>query len=203
VVLNSLPLFPLGTVLYPGGQLPLQIFEVRYLDMMKKCIQAGAPFGVVALTQGGEVRGPKNHESFADVGTLATVDSHQAPQPGLILVHCIGAQRYRITRREQLKHGLWIADVEHIAADQAVKIPQELLHCTDLLRKIIQALPDSAQEYYLEAPQDSYDDCAWVAHRWCELLPIPTQLKQRMLELDNPVIRLELISDMLDKFQLI
>jgi uncharacterized protein len=193
-VLHSLPLFPLGTVLYPGGHLPLQIFEVRYFDMMKKCIQAGAPFGVVALTQGSEVRGPKNHESFADVGTLATIDSHQAPQPGLLLVHCIGAQRYRITRREQLKHGLWIADVEHIAADQAVKIPQELSHCTALLRKIIQALPDSAQQYYLEA---------WVAHRWCELLPMPTQLKQRMLELDNPVIRLELISDMLDKFQLI
>ncbi len=202
MVLHSLPLFPLGTVLYPGGHLPLQIFEVRYLDMMKKCIQAGAPFGVVALTQGSEVRAPQNHESFADVGTLATIASHQAPQPGLLLVHCIGAQRYRITRREQLKHGLWIADVEHIAADQTVKVPQELSRCVTVLKKIVSGLPDSANTQYLDAPQSSYDDCAWVANRWCELLPIPAPLKQRLLELDNPVIRLELISDLLDKFQL-
>src|SRR3954469_5138568 len=81
-LLSSLPLFPLGTVLFPGGLLPLRIFEVRYLDMIGKCHRAGAPFGVVSLTQGSEVRQPGASESFAKVGTLATIDEFDTPQPG-------------------------------------------------------------------------------------------------------------------------
>jgi uncharacterized protein len=202
VVLHSLPLFPLGTVLFPHGALPLRIFEVRYLDMINKCILAGAPFGVVALTQGVEVQVPLGAEAFADVGTLATVVHHESPQPGLKVVQCVGAQRFRITRRERLKHGLWIADVEHVQADMAVALPQELASCSETLRKVYAKLPAQALP---SAPGDgdSWNDCAWISNRWCEILPLPLPIKQRMLELDNPMIRLELVNDILEKFQLL
>ena len=82
--LTSLPLFPLGTVLFPGGVLPLRIFEVRYLDMIGKCHKVGAPFGVVGLTEGHEVRkAGQGAESFHDVGTLANIVELASPQAGL------------------------------------------------------------------------------------------------------------------------
>ncbi len=203
MVLRSLPLFPLGTVLFPQGALPLRIFEVRYLDMINKCILAGAPFGVVAITQGREVQVPLGTEVFADVGTLATVVQHESPQPGLKIVQCVGAQRFRITRRERLKHGLWIADVEHLETDMAVALPQELVSCSETLRKVYRKLP---AQVVASAPAEDdiqWNDCAWVANRWCELLPMALPIKQRMLELDNPMIRLELVNDILDKYQLL
>ena len=93
LTLTSLPLFPLGTVLYPGGLLPLRIFEVRYLDMVRKCHKHGAPFGVVALNRGSEVQRPAGdgpsgdafaNEAFDTIGTLATITDFSAPQPGLV-----------------------------------------------------------------------------------------------------------------------
>lgn len=202
MILNSLPLFPLGSVLYPQGHLPLRIFEVRYLDMINKVIQADAPFGVVALKQGIEVQVPQAQELFADVGTIATVVHHESPQPGLKLVHCIGAQRYRILRREQLKHGLWIADVEHIEPDVEIAPPDELASCVVTLRNVMAKLSGETSDVDLDAEDNHWDSCSWVANRWCEILPIPLPLKQRMLELDNPIIRLELISDILEKYDL-
>ncbi|MGA8516212.1 MAG: LON peptidase substrate-binding domain-containing protein [Burkholderiaceae bacterium] len=198
-----MPLFPLGTVLFPQGALPLRIFEVRYLDMVNKCLQTGAPFGVVALTQGAEVQIPQSSEAFARIGTLATITQHAAPQAGLKLVQCVGQQRFRILRQERLRHGLWVADIEHIDADQAVALPTELQPCASVLRRVIAQLPPQALAEPLAAADSRWNDCAWVANRWCELLPMPTELKQRMLELDNPVIRLELVGDLLEKFQLL
>src|SRR3954451_10134705 len=118
--LSSLPLFPLGTVLFPGGFLPLRIFEVRYLDMIGKCRKAGAPFGVVSLTQGSEVRQPGGHEAFSTVGTLATISDYDSPRPGLMMIRAAGAQRFRIHASDQLKHGLWVADVEQLPPDLEV-----------------------------------------------------------------------------------
>jgi uncharacterized protein len=203
VTLYSLPLFPLGTVLFPQGALPLRIFEVRYLDMVNKCLQTGAPFGVVALTQGVEIRIPEAQEVFAQVGTLASVLHHESPQPGLKVVRCVGKERFRILRSERLKHGLWMADVEHIEADMSVTLPSELVACAMTLRKVIAQLPTQALAQPVNALDSCWNDCAWVANRWCELLPMPAELKQRMLELDNPVIRLELVGDLLEKFQLL
>ncbi len=203
MVLHSLPLFPLGSVLFPQGALPLRIFEVRYLDMINKCILAGAPFGVVALSQGHEVQVPFGAEAFFDVGTLATVVHHESPQPGLKVVQCVGAQRFRITRRERLKHGLWIADVEHLDGDMAVALPPELASCSDTLRKVCAKLPAQALSIIPADGDRQWNDCGWVSNRWCEILPIPLPIKQRLLELDNPMIRLELVSDILDKFQLL
>jgi Lon protease-like protein len=210
LTLSSLPLFPLGTVLYPGGLLPLRIFEVRYLDMIGKCHKTGAPFGVVSLTQGSEVRKADNsapggdgfaNESFNTVGTLATIAEFSTPQPGLMVIRCEGAQRFSISSREKLRHGLWIADVTRLDDDQKVKIPEDLQASANALGKLIKSLQDRnlpADQMPLTAPYQ-LDDCGWVANRWCELLPMPLELKQRLMELDNPVVRLELVSDILER----
>ena len=214
--LTSLPLFPLGTVLYPGGLLPLQIFEVRYLDMVGKAHKAGAPFGVVLLSQGSEVRqrGPADaaddgpprgdsfaHETFHAMGTLATITELSKPQAGLLVIQCLGTQRFEITRREQLRHGLWIGDVTCLANDQSVAIPPDLQVAADALGQVIRNLQQrapNAAAMPLQAPYQ-LEDCGWVANRWCELLPIPPELKHRLMALDNPLVRLELVHDILQK----
>jgi Lon protease-like protein len=201
LTLQSLPLFPLSAVLFPDGLLSLRVFEVRYLDMIGKCRKAGAPFGVVSLTQGQEVRRPGVQEAFSQVGTLAAIHDFDQPQPGLMLVRATGAQRFRITSSDQLKHGLWVADVERLPADMVVAIPDDLKPAADALQRLIQSLqlkPGNPGPMPLLPPW-KLDDCGWVANRWCELLPLPVGLKQRLMELDNPLVRLELVSDVLTR----
>lgn len=198
LTLQSLPLFPLSTVLFPDGLLSLRVFEVRYLDMIAKCRKAGAPFGVVSLTQGSEVRQPGSTEAFAQVGTLATIHDFEQPQAGLMLVRATGTQRFRITASDQLKHGLWVADVERLPADLPVTIPEDLQPTADALQRLIHSLQQKSEAAPLPLlPPWKLEDCGWVANRWCELLPLPVALKQRMMELDNPLVRLELVSDVL------
>jgi Lon protease-like protein len=206
--LESLPLFPLGAVLFPGGNLPLRIFEVRYLDMIGKCHKVGAPFGVVSLTNGAEVQKPSTNtpsafapESFNRVGTLATIAEFSIPQPGLMVIRCVGSQRFRVDRHERLNHGLWVADVTRIDDDQPTPIPDDLLRVADALDKVIVSLksrgmPESQLPF--QSPHH-LDDCAWVANRWCELLPLPPAQKQQMMALENPLVRLELVGDVLLK----
>ena len=205
MTLHSLPLFPLGTVFYPGGQLPLRIFEVRYLDMVNKCLSAGAPFGVVSLTEGIEIQRPNAEEAFSSVGTLALISQHTSPQAGLKVLVCTGGQRFKIVRRERLKHGLWIADVEHIEDDHTVGIPAELGLAPKALQKAqIQLLASGAIDSEHPLVKDPlFDTCGWVANRWCELLPLRAEFKQQMLELDSPIIRLELVHDILEKYKII
>jgi Lon protease-like protein len=201
LTLQSLPLFPLGTVLFPGGVLPMRVFEVRYLDMIGKCHKTGAPFGVVSLTQGTEVQKPGASEAFASVGTLATIGDYETPRPGLLTIRAGGTQRFRITSRDRLKHGLWIADVERLPDDMKVAVPEDLKLAAVALRQLIHSLElkSGGKEQLPLQPPWHLDDCGWVANRWCELLPLPLVLKQRLLELDNPLVRLELVSDFLAK----
>lgn len=210
LTLESLPLFPLGTVLFPGGILPLRIFEVRYLDMIGKCHSHGAPFGVVALTQGSEVMrapdaGPTGEafvdEGFHGVGTLATITSLSRPQPGLIEIRCRGTQRFTINRREKLRHGLWIGDVQQMPDDPATPIPPDLEPIALALAKLIERLKERGvpQDQLPLQPPYELHDCAWVANRWCELLGLPLELQQRLMTLDNPLVRLELVGDILER----
>jgi uncharacterized protein len=209
LVLKQLPLFPLQTVLFPGGWMPLRIFEVRYLDMIKRCHAAGAPFGVVCLSEGSEVRRVDAasadgfaQEAFHPVGTVARIEKIGHPQPGLMLIHCRGQQRFRITASQRLPHGLWVADVQLDAAERLVPVPDHLRSTRDALQRVLANLkerePGSMNELPLQPPYQ-WDDSGWVANRWAELLPAPAELKQRLMTLDNPMLRLELISDLLDK----
>ncbi len=206
--INGLPLFPLGTVLFPNGLLALQIFEVRYLHMITTCQREDSEFGVVSLIQGSEVdradSADATPEVFQSLGTLARIVEFEAPIPGLMRIRCIGGQRFRIVRREKLRHGLWVADVLRVEPDQAVGIPDDLTHVAQKLGRLIRTLQSrgtSAQDMPVRPPFE-LEDCAWVANRWSELLPISSEVKQRLLELESPVLRLELISDLLDRTKL-
>lgn len=210
LALHSLPLFPLGTVLFPGGYLPLQIFEVRYLDMIGKCHKAGAPFGIVTLRQGSEVQqAPGNshggdsfaQEIFHATGTLARITSLKRPQPGLMLIQCSGLQRFVVQKHELLKHGLWIASVQVQPDDHLVPVPGDLQPVADALHRVLSTLQRQgiATDQMPMQPPYQFDDCAWVANRWCELLPMALALKHRLMTLDNPLVRLELVSDLLER----
>lgn len=211
--LPQLPLFPLQSVLFPGGLLPLQIFEVRYLDMIGRCHKAGAPFGVVCLSQGSEVRRPAAadaptgdgfaHEAFFQVGTLARIDELRRPQAGLMIIRCTGTQRFRVLRSERQKFGLWVGDVELLSDDAAVPVPADLVFTREALQALlrdIETRTDRGGAGSAELPLRPpflWDDCGWLANRWCELLPLSAELKQRFMALDSPVLRLELVADTL------
>ena len=212
--LTRLPLFPLQSVLFPGGYLPLRIFEVRYLDMIGRAHKAGAPFGVVCLTEGREVRTApslRSHgiprgdgfaqEAFHEIGTLARITQLDRPNPGLMTISCTGTQRFRIRSREQLQHGLWVADVELLNDDVEVGVPGDLDAAVATLREVVKGLAERAGDPAEMPFQPPYrwDDCGWVANRWCELLPLGAEHKQRLMSLDNPLLRLELVTDVLDQ----
>ena len=209
MTLTTLPLFPLTTILFPDGLLPLQIFELRYLTMIKKCIAEGTEFGVVAQTVRKDSlhvdsdsisAEPMSQESFVAVGTCAKIVAHSAPQPGLLRIDCVGGKRFTIVRCEQQKLGLWVAQVEPMAADQAIPVPQELADTVTALRQLITSLTSQAsqgQRLPMTKPY-LFDDCGWVAIRWCELIPMQPAQRHRLLTLDNPLIRLELVQDLLE-----
>ncbi|MFN3493322.1 MAG: LON peptidase substrate-binding domain-containing protein [Hydrogenophaga sp.] len=215
LTLSQLPLFPLQTVLFPGGWMSLRIFEVRYLDMIGRCHKAGAPFGIVALSEGSEVRrinpsAPPSGDGFAkevfhSVGTLVQIEHLEKPQPGLMLIRCRGLQRFHITGRHQLPHGLWVADVRLDDPEIVVPVPEHLVSARDALQRLLKNLeqrdPQQLQDLPIQQPFQ-WNDSGWLANRWAELLPAPTELKQRLMSLENPLVRLELVADMLDKLGL-
>ncbi len=204
--LSELPLFPLGTVLFPGGLLPLRIFEVRYLDMIARCQKNGTPFGVVNLIRGTEVRSApadqgEESETFNTVGTLARIIEYAAPKPGLLVIRCEGGQRFNVQRSDKLRHGLWVAEAELLPVDRVLPIPEDLQAVAQGLRKLLLQLQQRnipPEQIPLLQPY-RFEDCDWVANRWCELLPIPLEMKQRLMSLDNPLVRLELVSDLLER----
>ncbi|NGZ83568.1 LON peptidase substrate-binding domain-containing protein [Duganella aceris] len=195
----SIPLFPLNTILFPDGHLPLQVFEVRYLDLIKRCIARGEEFGVVSLLDGSEVRLPEKHETLSAAGTMARIIDWTAPLPGLLQISCIGTTRFQVRSAEQLKHGLWMAEVEEVAEDMVVPIPTEQQDVANALGALIRSLQKkqiSTANMPL-APPYRLDEAGWVANRWCELLRLDLEEKQRLLLQENPVLRLELIQDVL------
>ena len=207
----QIPLFPLGTVLFPGGSLPLQIFEVRYLDMVRRCHRHGTPFGVVCLTQGREVQRPGagdgsyEPEGFHAVGTLARIVELAQAQPGLLFIACEGQARFRILHSERQPNGLWVARVEPLLPDAAAPIPAELGGIGQALKQLHDRLqteqPGAVAPYPPYRPdQGPWQDAGWVANRWAELMPLPLSVKQQLLTLDSPLLRLELIGDALDQF---
>jgi Lon protease-like protein len=143
----------------------------------------------------------QEQEIFYPIGTLARITHLSQPRPGLMLIQCTGLQRFAVSQRNLLKHGLWVADVSLLPDDQSVPVPDDLKPIADTLKRVVttlqaQGTPDDQMPMQ---PPYLYDDCAWVANRWCDVLPIPLELKHQLMALDNPLVRLELVSDMLER----
>ena len=197
--MTQIPLFPLNTVLFPAGFLPLQIFEVRYLDMIKKCIANQQQFGIVALLHGSEVRKPDRPDILSGVGTMAHIDEWSAPLPGLLHIACTGTVRFKIVSSEISKYGLWMAQTEALEDDMVVPIPPEQENVANALGALIRSLQQRQippQQMPIKPPF-RLDESGWVANRWCELLSLDISQKQRLLAQENPLLRLELVQDVL------
>ncbi len=183
---SEIPLFPLNTVLFPGGPLPLRIFEPRYVDMVRSCMRESASFGVVLIRAGQEAGAVS---SAAEVGTAASiVDFDQMPD-GLLGIVCVGEQKFRVESRRVQADGLNIGTVTWLPSEAPVPLPPQHAHLGQLLRRV---LPQLGEMYRVTQPR--FDDASWVGSRLAEILPISLSDRQECLELDDPLARLERLS---------
>lgn len=193
---RPLPLFPLQTVLFPGSQLRLKVFEARYLDLMSSCLRSGDPFGVICLKQGVEAGRSEQAVALEEVGVLTRLDEVDAEQTGILRVHCTGLQRFRRHGiATQLDNGLWTCDATAIADDPPRLPGPAMLQTVQALAGAIKALRAQGQTPFAEPYR--LDDAGWVANRWCELLPVSLAAKQKLMELEDPTIRLSLVDGFL------
>ena len=178
-------MFPLHTVLFPGGPLPLRVFEPRYLAMVSRCMREDSGFGVLLIREGTEV----GRAATFDVGTEAgIVDWHQGGD-GVLGVTAQGRQRFEIQATEQQADGLYLGTIRRIEAEPAIAVPGEYRFLTRLLRRVL----DELGSLYRSIPVH-YGDSAWVGYRLTEILPLPLTVKQRSLEMHDPVARLGLLT---------
>ena len=191
---STVPLFPLKTVLFPGGVLPLKVFEQRYIEMTKACLKDDKLFGVCLLTQGEEVvvPGSKSAAEFASVGTLARITNWDMPQLGILHLRTEGASRFQVQSHEVGEDGLVIGQVTGIAQEPTLALPEVYLPLSRLLELLINRVGRDAFPAQL-----ALGDASWVSYRLAELLPLPLSIKQSMLEINDCEIRLQALSKFL------
>jgi len=195
----ALPLFPLSTVLFPGGLLPLKIFEQRYIDMAKHCLKEGVPFGVCLITRGAEVAPlPDAPPEFAKVGTQARIVDFDMPQPGILHIATRGEARFQVQGHAMEASGLIQGQVTPIAAEPRVALATDFAPLVKLLDLIATRL--APQNFPAE---HDYDDASWVGYRLAELLPLPLHIKQSMLEINDADVRLRVLQQFLSQQGLI
>ncbi len=188
---DELPLFPLQTVLFPDGRLDLKIFEARYLDLMSRCMREQRPFGVVALRSGGEARLSDAAVALHDGGTLAELIEVDAAQAGILEVRARGSRRFTLEAPHQRADGLWVGRARELPADPAVAPGASHANIVESLSRAIAAIAAQGAVPFLEPHR--FDDAGWVANRWCEILPIPLEAKQRLMMLADPLGRLDIV----------
>ena len=191
----TLPLFPLRTVLFPGGLLPLKIFEQRYIEMTKSCLRDERPFGVCMITEGNEVAQPDGTTpQFASVGTLARIINFDMPQLGILHVQTQGITRFEVRNSTVDATGLSIGEVTTIADEPAHALPDAYAPLARILGVIAGKLgPENFPT------STAYDDASWVGYRLAELLPLPLSIKQRMLEVNDANVRLTALNQFLER----
>ena len=191
----NLPIFPLKAVLFPGGVLPLKIFERRYMDMVRTCMRRREPFAVCLIAAGEEVGTPASPHA---VGCIAHIATWDMSQPGLLDITVRGGERLRILEHQANRHGLIMASAIGIEPEPQTPVPETLKKLLPLLRAI--AVDKGAQR--IPEPH-AFDDAVWVGYRYAEVLPMPLEERQKLLEISDPVRRLEIISQFLTKHGLV
>ena len=190
-----IPLFPLNTVLFPAGILPLKIFEQRYLDMAAACMKTGQPFGVCLIAEGNETG---NAAAPHPVGTLAEITNWEMPQLGILMISARGGRRFRIIESQVGPGKLLEASVELLAESLPTPLPPERQRLLPLLRRVVN---DLGHERVPEPHR--YDEAEWVGYRLTEILPVQNLAKQKLLELEDPLARLEILEKFLDQRKLL
>jgi Lon protease-like protein len=193
---EEIPLFPLNAVLFPGGLLPLRIFEQRYMDMVTACIKNNTQFGVCLIADGQEVGKPAvPHE----IGTLAQINEGDwdMPQLGVLSIKARGTQRFRILERRTENSGLQLAKIELIENEPPMRLPSTMARMMRLMGVILADAGDAVPEPHL------LDDAVWIGNRYAELLPISQLAKQKLMELDDTLLRVETIYRYLEQKELL
>ncbi|HHH47700.1 MAG TPA: peptidase S16 [Gammaproteobacteria bacterium] len=190
----TIPLFPLHTVLFPGGTLPLRIFEPRYLDMISQCMKAGHGFGVTLIREGSEVGAAA--DTF-DTGTLSEIAYFNQQADGLLGITACGRQRFRIISRTVQANQLTMAEVELLANEASRPLPEKYQAAADILRGLLEQL----DQPFINM-EKRYEDASWVSSRLAELLPIRLEQKQYFLQLDDPIQRLERLMALLEDLEM-
>ncbi len=190
VAIVQVPLFPLNVVLFPGGPLPLRIFETRYTDMVSERMQNDGPFGVLLIRDGQEAGGPA---STWEVGTLARITDFYQGSDGLLGITAIGEQRFRLLSAERAADGLNIGTIELLPDEPDVPLPSEFAPLADILEGVLEDLG----KLYETLPRH-LDRAGWVANRFIEILPIRLEEKQALLDNNDPLGRLALVREVLN-----
>jgi Lon protease-like protein len=190
------PLFPLGTVLFPDGVLPLRIFETRYLDMVRRCMAQDSPFGVCLITRGGEVGTPAEHHS---IGCSARIVDFDMDAGGVLQLRTVGHERFEVLHRTLRKDGLLVGTIRTLAPDPIMAIPPALSVCVELMEAIVQDLRKKLGDAFVNVLAEPLrmQDCGWVANRLSELLPLSAAVRQELMSLTDPIDRLSQIAAML------
>lgn len=184
----QVPLFPLRTVLYPQGPLPLRVFEARYLDMISDCMRRDSAFGVVQIREGSET-GPA---SIYDVGTLARITDWYQGSDGILGITARGYERFTVLSTERRDNGLLVGQIQLLPPEPGMRLPDEFLPLVQILDGVL----DDLGRLYEDLPRH-YDDATWVGYRFAEVLPINAGQRQECLEGNDPLWRLQLIRSVL------
>jgi Lon protease-like protein len=185
---DMIPLFPLNTVLFPGGRLALRIFEARYLDMVSECLRSDHGFGVCLIREGSEVGQARIHE----IGTMAHITNWDRLEDGLLGLTVFGERRFEVLETETRPDGLLVGKLRYTADQAPVQVPTELTPVASLLEEVL--------EQFGETPGSvprHLDEAGWVADRMAELLPLELAAKQRLLETGDAVERLVAVGTLL------
>jgi len=186
---QEIPIFPLHTVLFPGGPLSLRVFEPRYTDMISQCLKSGHGFGVCLIREGDETGVvASSHE----IGTIATIEDWHMRRDGLLGIEVKGDRKIRIKNHSVAANQLLTAEIEYIDNEQKIEVPLEFMDLVDLLEERIAQIGKKYSKIELD-----FTDASWVSYRLAELLPLRLSQKQYFLQLEEPLRRLEHLSDVL------
>ena len=184
---EDLPIFPLRTILFPDSKLPLRIFEPRYIDMFSRCMREDSEFGIILSRESTD---PKMFET-SDTGTLAKIIDWDQGEGGLLGITTIGTQKFRLKGLNKQEDGLNIGTIERIEKEGDYKPTKEFKHLVELL----QAILDDINIYGDD--EKNFDSAAWISYRFAEILPLRIEDKQKCLEIDDPIIRLNFLEPLI------
>ena len=192
---HTVPLFPLSQGLFPDGMLPLQIFEVRYLDLIKRCQQQQLPFGVAWIKQGSEVQVPGEVPALHSLGCMAHIREMEQVQPTFFRIVCQGGLRFQLHDVQPGPFGVWQGSVSYLPQDHELEVPAAMQPYADRLGKVIaKAQQQSVIDRLPIFPPYHLDQCGWLANRYAEAMPIKAEIKLQLLGELDPLKRLEEIA---------
>ena len=184
---EDLPMFPLRTILFPDSKLPLRIFEPRYIDMVSRSMRENSEFGIILSRESTD---PKMFETY-DTGTLAKIIDWDQGGDGLLGIITLGTQKFRLKELNKQEDGLNIGSIERIEKEGDYKPLKEFTHLVELL----QAILEDVNIY--DDNEKNFDSASWISYRFAEILPLRIEDKQKCLEIDDPIIRLNFLEPLI------